>query len=163
MPGYKGHIAGGLLVYIAGIVLLQRTAHIPSLWCAAEWMICAIAGALFPDVDVKSKGQKYFYWVVLAIFMWLVMMKKLELLAFLSLVAITPMLVRHRGIFHELWFVIVMPLTLWAFMAMYEPCYARMLFFDTSFFIVGAISHLALDFKVVPALRAMKILKRPMR
>lgn len=161
MPGYKGHLAGGCVVY--GLMLgalygvsyeaLAKYDYCASLLVALRWLFCALAGSLFPDIDVKSKGQKYFYWVILGFFLLLIIERKFKLLAVSSVVSVFPMLVKHRGIFHKTWFVILAPLGFWALIGTYAPEYSRTLLFDTMFFIAGALSHLWLDLGLKRMLR----------
>ncbi len=111
MPGYKGHLVGGVAVFSIGFYFLQPCST--SMLGAGEWLLCACAGSLFPDVDVKSKGQKYAYWLVLALLLFLIGSKNYSLLSVVSICCVTPMLARHRGLFHKTWFVVVAPLTVW--------------------------------------------------
>lgn len=147
MPGYKGHLVGGIVAYgllffgLVGVVIAQ-----PSMLTAGEWLFFALAGSLFPDIDIKSKGQKYFYYVVLLFIVILAAHQRFEMLACFSFITITPMLVRHRGIFHNPWFVIALPLTLWVVVSMSMPQLSEKFFFDMLFFCIGALSHLWLDF-----------------
>ncbi len=145
MPNYKGHLVGGAAAYTLLFLLLLRNSITPSFITAGEWLICALAGALFPDIDIKSRGQKYFYRIVLLLFSILIIQKQFELLAFGSIIATIPMLVRHRGIFHRLWFVVLMPMLIWALVALSTPELSTTVWYDVLFFIVGAISHLWLD------------------
>src|SRR5882724_10040377 len=89
MPGYKGHLVGGAAVYVLFLCCIIGVVK-PSLLMASEWLIFTLAGALFPDVDIKSKGQKYFYFVVFAIFMLLAWKGRFQLLSCCSFVIITP-------------------------------------------------------------------------
>ena len=57
MPGYRAHLAGGLTVY--GITIYLLRSYCGSVFIAAEWMLFTLAGSLFPDIDTKSKGQKF--------------------------------------------------------------------------------------------------------
>lgn len=143
MPNYKGHLVGGLAVYC--IVLVALVGSVPSVVTGFEWLLFTLAGALFPDVDIKSKGQKYFYYVVFVIFCLLAYKGRFQALSCCSFIIITPMLTRHRGIFHSTWFVVSIPLILWIGMSMLYPQLAAPLFFDTGFFIAGGLSHLFLD------------------
>jgi hypothetical protein len=144
MPNYKGHLAGGAIAYGITAGLLLSLCH-PTFFTTVEWLLFALAGALFPDIDIKSKGQKLFYWVLLGIYFFLIVRKHFEIMAVLSVVSITPLLVNHRGVFHRLWFVILIP-TIMAFcISLHVPTYATGIFFDTIFFITGAVSHLWLD------------------
>jgi len=148
MPGYKGHLVGGVVAFgllfagLAHLILMQQPSHL----VMGEWLLCTLAGALFPDIDVKSKGQKYFYYVAFVCLMVLAYQQRFQMLTCFSFVMITPMLVKHRGIFHNPWFVIGLPLIVWCIVAIPLPHKATYLFVDTLFFITGALSHLWLDF-----------------
>lgn len=147
MPGYKGHLAGGMIVFGAlCFILVPAIIKQPSMLIIGEWLLFALAGSLFPDIDIKSKGQKYFYYVVFCFFIILAMSKRFEMLSCFSFIIITPMLARHRGIFHNFWFVITIPLIMWVFVAMAMPRVSQQFFFAILFFIAGAVSHLWLDF-----------------
>ena len=143
MPGYKGHLVGGCVAYIVliSIVYIQC----PSYMIAGRWLVCALAGSLFPDIDVKSKGQNYFYWLILCLTIILLFMQQLRRLAVLSIVSILPMLVRHRGIFHRWWFIVAIAMGTWGVLCVYAPVYGKSLWLDMLFFIAGAFSHLWLD------------------
>ncbi|HEB41982.1 MAG TPA: hypothetical protein ENI08_03115 [Candidatus Dependentiae bacterium] len=146
MPNYKKHLIGGLGAYAALLIILQRIIQPVSLLSAGEWLVCSLAGSLFPDIDIKSRGQKYFYRVILLVMIFLIIQRQFSLLATSSVMAVTPMLVRHRGIFHRLWFVILFPLAIWYIVSLSVPTISTILLFDILFFIAGAISHLWLDF-----------------
>ena len=143
MAGYKGHIVGGVVAYALLFFILKHQTD--SLLVYAQWFGCALAGALFPDIDVKSKGQKYFYWLVLAAVLYLICSLRFEMIAVISVLSITPMLSKHRGLFHEPWFVIMIPLLLWLCVLSWYPQAAQQAFLAMIFFIVGALSHLFLD------------------
>ncbi len=143
VPGYRGHLIGGTAAFALTFYLFQNQCH--SSTTAIQWLICALAGALFPDIDVKSKGQKYFYWVVLALLLIFLMAQEFELLAVCGITSIIPMLCKHRGLFHEPWFVVGLPATLWASISIAYPQYTQIVFFYALFFAIGALSHLYLD------------------
>ena len=151
MPGYKGHLIGGAVVGALGIYLLQNMR--PSAVTLIEWGICALLGALFPDIDIKSKGQKVFYRMLLMVFAFLLMSKRYQLFALISILSVVPMIVRHRGLFHKIWFVIGFPLLVFWCISAYFPVYRVILLYDVSFFIAGALSHLWLDLGVRRMLR----------
>lgn len=143
MPGYKGHLVGGCVVY--GALISVMYTRCPSQVVALGWLVCALAGSLFPDIDVKSKGQNYFYWLVLCIAIFFLFKRQLQSLAVLSIVSIIPMLVRHRGIFHRWWFIVVVAMGAGGLVCLYVPIYSRDVFLNVLFFIAGAFSHLWLD------------------
>ncbi len=66
MSGYRGHLVGGLVTFVAlRNFLIPLTGHtIPQEFVC---LILTLLGALFPDVDIKSKGQQVFYSLALVI------------------------------------------------------------------------------------------------
>ena len=159
MPNYKGHLVGGMAAY--GLLLCTLLALVkPSLLTASEWLLFALAGSLFPDIDIKSKGQKYFYYFILLVFIVLVVGKRFEAMACCGFIVIWPMLVNHRGIFHNPWFVVIMPLVLWIIISSIIPGVSQQFFFDILFFIVGAVSHIWLDFGTGQMLKKLFMRKK---
>lgn len=146
MSNYQGHLAGGLFVYLISMYFMISNQQMVSFATGLEWLLFCLLGSLFPDVDIKSKGQKIFYWMVLILGTILLFNKRGQALITLGVLAIFPLLVRHRGIFHRLWFIMVVPLAVAWLACRYWPTCSNIIFFDALFFIVGAISHLWLDF-----------------
>lgn len=151
MPSYKGHLAGGIAAFCVGLYVVPECN--PTMMTIFEWLVCTLAGALFPDIDTKSKGQKIFYYGILIFLLYLVAGNHKELLAFVSLLAMIPLVVNHRGLLHRLWFVILAPASCAFVVSLYFPAYALVLMYDTAFFIVGAVSHLWLDLGIKKMLR----------
>ncbi len=146
MPGYRKHLVGGAAAFgLTYAVLLLTKQAAPSMLTAGQWLCCALAGSLFPDIDVKSKGQNYFYWLIALLLIYFAYQRQLVPLAGLALAATIPMLVRHRGIFHNLWFIIGLAGVGVLLTMNYAPRYTHMIAFDLLFFVVGAASHLWLD------------------
>lgn len=144
MPGYKVHLVGGMVVYLALLYGISYVAA-PSLITSLEWMLCAMAGALFPDVDVKSKGQNIFYWIIFIGLLLLMAQHKWQAASLISLFSLIPQLVGHRGLFHRGLFLIACAVLVIFFMMIWYPFYARGVAFDILFFTLGALSHLWLD------------------
>jgi len=157
MPNYRGHVAGGCIAFC--IALAALNSYCTSGFLAVEWFMCTFAGALFPDIDTKSRGQKYFYGVILCLFIALIIKERLDLLAVLAICALAPLLSKHRGIFHHFWFVTLVPIGVWFLVGRFMPHLSDQLFFDMIFFIVGAFSHLWLDFYFVPTMRYLGLSK----
>ncbi len=145
MPNYKGHLVGGIVTYALLFFLVVGVLY-PSHLTACEWLFFTLAGALFPDIDVKSKGQKYFYHCIFLFFIVLVVQGQFHMLTCCSFIIITPMLVKHRGFFHSPRFLIAMPLLVWLCVSIAKPHLMQAFFFNTLFFIAGAMSHVWLDF-----------------
>jgi hypothetical protein len=143
MPNYKGHLVGGFIAYV--LLFFALGCYGCSYTRATEWLLFTLAGSLFPDIDIKSKGQKYFYYIVFIFFIFLSCKGHYQTLSLCSFIVITPMLVRHRGIFHRLWFIVFIAFLAWCLISIIVPSMSYSLFLNTLFFIVGAISHLWLD------------------
>lgn len=144
MPGYRGHLAGGLMLFL---MILAIVVHwcMPTTLTIVEWGACTLAGSLFPDIDTKSKGQRLFYLLMLLVFGILIVSHRYKALAFTSVMAMVPLIVHHRGVCHRLWFVLLVPFATALLLTTIMPSYQSMLLLDALFFSIGAISHLWLD------------------
>ncbi len=148
MPSYRGHLIGGLIAGSLAIGALTSACMIqPTFYGCTEWLFICLLGSLFPDIDIKSKGQKVFYWLLFGIYLYLFNNGQYQEMCMLSFLALSPMLVRHRGLFHQWWFVIGFPSALCLMACHHYTSYQTMLYINTFFFIVGALSHLVLDFQ----------------
>lgn len=145
MPNYKGHVVGGGVAYIATLACLHTWLR-PSLSLAVELLVFTIAGALFPDVDIKSKGQKLFYRVTGLLMIILLVQEQYASCAFMALAALLPLLVNHRGIFHQWWFLLSCSAAAVMYARLYISEYAPLISIQIFFFTIGAVSHLWLDF-----------------
>lgn len=147
MPGYKGHIAGGLVtggLTVSAAVILDRFTDNP-LQLAAVMGFCLL-GALFPDSDTDSKGQNLFYTIFVAVDGALIYHHAYQLAAWLGLFAMLPALGHHRGWTHS-WLamllvgtpILIVPALLFGtnHIAPYIPLYLA--------FTLGYFSHLFLD------------------
>lgn len=143
MPNYKGHIVGGTLAFALLLYVLRN--YNPSALTILEWYLFTIIGALFPDIDIKSKGQKLFYQIVFLVIIFLLVKQHVQAVAFISFIALSPLLVRHRGITHSLWFIALLSCVGILFALIHLPAYVSIIGFDTLFFFAGAVSHLWLD------------------
>jgi hypothetical protein len=152
MPGYKSHLVGGLCAYGMALYAVQLFVSF-TVPAALEWLLFALTGSLFPDVDTKSKGQKLFYLLMFCVFCLMLLRGQLEMIGALSFLLLIPIIVPHRGLFHRLSFIIAFALVLvvWCVISTTIPC--RVLLFDAFFFIVGAFSHLVLDFGFMKVMR----------
>jgi len=143
MPCYRTHLFGGLGAYIIVICTLGHLR--PSTACGVEWLVFALAGSIFPDIDIKSKAQKLFYLLLLFVASVLYTEKRYDLLPALAVATFLPQMVKHRGLFHRLWFVLLASYAIWQVGSTIRPDLAQPLQFDMLFFAAGAISHLWLD------------------
>lgn len=146
MPGYRAHLVGGAAVYGFAVYALQSL-H-PTPLTMIEWLGLSLLGSLFPDIDIKSKGQKLFYSFLLAIFFILLITNRSKAIIALSFVGLVPILVNHRGLFHKTWFIMIFPLAVALVCGTYTHVSCRALLLDALFFTLGALSHLWLDLGV---------------
>ncbi|MBI2345141.1 metal-dependent hydrolase [Candidatus Dependentiae bacterium] len=143
MPSYRVHLVGGFVTYLG---ILQLFKNIPfSGFTILQGLIFCLLGALFPDIDVKSKGQKIFYSMLLVLLLWLLYKKMYCLFAVMSLLGIIPILVRHRGIFHHIWFLFSMVVIFTLVIKNWCGSFENMMLYNCWFFFAGTISHVFLD------------------
>lgn len=151
MPGYRAHLACAFVLYLVFVFCACSA-------CAMGWQLvcgglCAmLVGALFPDIDTKSKGQHYLYWVYAAVLSGLLIaywrcpqQLWLELIVCLAIMTILPMLGRHRGITHAPLFLVILGLVAWITASGFYPAHTSIFFFWSCCFVLGALSHVWLD------------------
>jgi hypothetical protein len=118
MPGYKGHIIGavglnaayvGALALAPGSPLHDTSNLISSAELVAGFFVLSILFGLFPDIDTNSKGQHIFYAIALAADIWLIYDGRITAAAFLGLLAMTPIVGRHRGWTHSKLAMVLVP------------------------------------------------------
>jgi surface polysaccharide O-acyltransferase-like enzyme len=109
------------------------------------WFICTLFGGLFPDIDTKSKGQMLFYKLVCLVILFCIIYKAYYVGVMLSFFSFWPLLVKHRGLFHRLWFLLALTGAGCYALLQVLPLYRTDIIACTSFFAVGFISHLYLD------------------
>lgn len=149
MPNYKGHLCGGAVAFLGALVIqiLFFGTGIGSFPQLCFCVTCALFGSLFPDVDTKSRGQRYFYRMLSLVLVFYVVRQNLYAVSVCAFVALVPLLVNHRGIFHRSWFLVLVAGLACQGMFCLFPQYATYIFQGTLFFISGALSHLALDYR----------------
>ncbi len=138
------HIVGGVATWLFFAYIFR--AYITSPLLLSSLLVCAIAGSLFPDIDIKSKGQNFFYGIMAPAYIFLFARGQWVLCFLVGLCALVPLLTHHRGLFHRWWFICVFA-SLWGFALIHMfPHNVFDLELGTLFFILGALSHLWLDF-----------------
>ncbi len=145
MPGYKGHLVGGLLTFglLRACTLPLLKAHLVN---EIACLLLTLLGSLFPDVDIKSKGQKIFYSMALAVALICFANKAWNSLAWLGIMCFFPLAVVHRGPMHNPYVLIATP---WLTSQALNQLFPKMQTLSplySAFFIAGALSHILLDF-----------------
>ncbi|HSH18502.1 MAG TPA: metal-dependent hydrolase [Candidatus Saccharimonadales bacterium] len=154
MPGYKGHITGAIAcnaAYVGAVTatpssLLNSTHNMVSdLQLLIGLFVIAVLFGLFPDIDTNSKGQNIFYGVALAADIMLILDGRMEAAAFLGLLAMLPVVGKHRGWTHSKPAMLLIPAPIVVIPYFYNPA-----ILDTALLIYGAavtgyFSHLLFD------------------
>jgi membrane-bound metal-dependent hydrolase YbcI (DUF457 family) len=154
MANYKGHIAGGagfcaLYVVALGFLpgaLLTETAGILSNWqFVAALFVLAILFGLWPDIDTNSKAQNLFIGLAFALDIVLIATNRIEAAAYLGLLAMTPIVGKHRGWTHSFWAMVLIPspILIVPYLNNEYILPASFLFYGAS--VVGYFSHLYFD------------------
>ena len=143
MPGYKQHISFGFLCSFALLTCFSFAAF--PLSSIIEWTICTLLGSLFPDIDIKSKGQFVFYALFSVLLLYMIATQKWFYVSLLSMLSFIPILSKHRGIFHNFWFIATLILMLLALVKYAYPSYYTLVYYDALFFMIGVFSNLLLD------------------
>lgn len=144
MPGYRSHLIGGVVAATPLSIIFGLQASSFAIFFV--WFGLALAGSLFPDIDTKSKGQKWFYRSMFVILIALLYFRKFDLFSAFALVSVIPLVVNHRSTFHRFWFVLFVPFCIAGVFAFHMPSYSKDAIVAGIFFAAGAISHLFLDF-----------------
>jgi len=146
MANYKGHLVGGVVAF--GMLFLL-VPIVPTTARTVEWLLWCLAGSLFPDVDTKSKGHNLFYLAMVPLLLFLIAQARFQLAAILAVASLLPLISQHRGLFHRLWFLLLIAGALLLVLPVYTGITQSVLRYDVLFFLVGAASHLWLDVGLV--------------
>jgi len=168
MAGYIGHLAGGTVTFLAIYSITTKlgaaTPYTPKVFCIA--FLCCLLGSLFPDIDIKSVGQRIFYTVLTILIVMAILTQQWPLLALLSLLSAFPLLVNHRGIIHTVSFIMLAPLlvasivrygnlSLGRYDALLSALFGNSLWLIYGYFVAGAVSHLLLDYGVKKTMKRL--------
>ncbi len=155
MPNYKGHLTGGLVAFLIIFYILSKLSIKLVLYNGeiALLLLLCLAGAIFPDIDTKSKGQKVFYFFLLLITVWAITYKNWLVLSVISLAGLIPILSNHRNLTHRTSFIILVPLIIPFLTSYYNSILTKHTLLGYCFFVTGGLSHLILDFGFVKFLR----------
>ncbi|MDQ5941165.1 MAG: hypothetical protein QG632_891 [Candidatus Dependentiae bacterium] len=148
MPGYKTHASAA--VGSAALLIAATHTKTPFLawFCLTNLarLVAGLLGGLFPDIDIKSKGQQILYALVIPLLVAALLAKHIVFSILLSALAIISPLLPHRGITHNFWFILGGPLAGPLLVYVYCPEYTTYALDLYIYFVVGAISHIALDY-----------------
>lgn len=162
MANYKGHIAGAVVVntvLLAGLTLapgdiLQQTGGLlTNMQFVYFLFFISILFGLWPDIDTNSKGQDIFFGAGFLLNILLIWQGYLETSAYLGLLAMTPIVGKHRGWTHSKWAMLLVPLPIVIVSYLYRDALmpAAVLIYAAA--VGGYFSHLLLDGKITRYIR----------
>lgn len=160
MGGYRAHLSFSTCVFFLLLIIFFAKSG-PSLLLVGELFCVTLLGSLFPDVDIKSKGQKFMYTALFICMIPSIIQGNFMLVALILWISLIPMMVRHRGIFHDPLYVTFFISCIWYVLSIYRNDFAQKIFLHTIFFIIGAQSHLLLDYGL--AYYAKKLFRFPIK
>ena len=148
MANWRGHLMGG--TFACGALVALRQSAFPntrlSLRDLLLFLLASLLGALFPDIDIYSKGQKIWYRLIAVALVVAVIYAQWTGVFLLLFAALFPLFVSHRGITHSLLFTILAPLGLPYLAFHYHQTLFSIACSCYLYFVAGALSHLLLDF-----------------
>jgi uncharacterized integral membrane protein len=162
VSGYKGHIAGGIVangVYLLGVKSLPG--EMLERWDISlqDWQlivglfVIAVLFALFPDVDTNSVGQNIFFGIAFIAMIILIVAGKFEPAAYLGLLAMMPVIGKHRGWTHHklAMFLVPAPILIIPYLHNQHVWTLGLLIYGAA--VAGYFSHLLLDGQIIRSIR----------
>lgn len=147
MPNYKTHLVAGLVSFF---VVARITSNalpalaLPLTLLPVGFALCLI-GSIFPDIDVPSKMQKWFYLACIGAVALAIWSKNHLLMASIGTGVIFVTFLTHRTITHKPAFLALIALVPTLCAAYAIPHHAGNAFSLYLYFIVGCLSHILLD------------------
>ena len=154
MSNYKGHVAGAAVAgvtYALAVQLfpgnqLDSARTLMDNWqTLAGLLVVAMLFGLWPDVDTNSKAQDLYIGLAFVSDILLIITGNIEAAAYLGLIAMTPIVGKHRGWTHSRIAMLLVPLPLviipWLYRSDLLPF--GLLFYGAA--VAGYFSHLLLD------------------
>ena len=145
MASGKGHIWGGMVFGVIFVYSITNYFYSPSLLEIVIYIALACMFSVWPDIDIKSVGQKIFYTIFLATDIFLIIQKEFEIAAYFGLIIILPILAKHRGWTHSIPAMILVPSPLLLYPVITEGSIniSGVYFYGAA--VTGYFSHLVLD------------------
>lgn len=154
MAGYKGHTFGAALFVIVYVLLVSwiplaafegTATFLEDGQIVAGLAIVGMLFGLWPDVDTNSRGQDIFFITAFIADILLIWAGRLEAAAYLGLLAMTPIVGKHRGWTHSriAMFVVPLPIVLIPYIYNRDNLTLAVLFYGAA--VTGYFSHLFLD------------------
>jgi len=145
MAGGKGHIWGGFFFVIVFIYTVTNYFYQPSVLEIVIYIALACMFSVWPDIDIKSHGQKFFYIIFFITDVFLIIQKEYEIASYFGLIIILPILAKHRGWTHSIPAMVLIPSPLLFYPVIIHGSIdiSGIYFYGAA--VTGYFSHLVLD------------------
>ncbi len=140
---YRGHLLGGLAAYFIAIIIISVIQG--TFIHYGPGLLAALAGSLFPDIDIRSKGQRLFLKLLLIAVLLCLYLKAAVPLTILLFFSVLPIIFPHRGLFHDTIFVLILSFLFTGALIYSMPSKTETIVITMLFFFIGVLSHLILD------------------
>lgn len=147
MPNYKTHLVGGLASF--ALVLHVSATCLPVFNLSIEYLpfslFASLVGSIFPDIDVPSKMQKWFFIASIAGILGALLTKHHHLFVLLGISILFVAFLSHRTITHKPAFLMFFALIPTLYASYMLPSHTNTAFALYFYFTVGCLSHVIFD------------------
>lgn len=162
MPKYKTHLAAGFITFFVVHKIIFYL--YPSIYNKYQsnlflFLFSCLFGSLFPDIDTKSKIQRFFYIFIFSIILILIISKEWAALSIITPLIFLPLLVNHRSFFHKIWFLTFIAISILITSQLYFNYNMQNTALLFTFFVAGCLSHIMLDYGIFRFFK-QKIIKK---
>ena len=147
MSLYKGHLAGGIFSFILYMLALVVFFSFNPNANVLIWFGLCLLGALWPDVDTNSLGQKLFYGIFVVLDSFFLLTGFYKEAALLGFFALLPIIGKHRGWTHTIWAAFLVPSPMLLLPVFNPGVNAGGLEYYVPV-VIGYLSHLILDWEL---------------
>lgn len=147
MPNYKTHLVAGLGCFfiVSGVTSNSLPSLTLPLGLLPLGLVLSLIGSIFPDIDVPSKMQKWFYFACIGAVALAIWRKNHLLMACIGTGVIFVTFLTHRTITHKPAFLALFGLIPTLVITYILPSHANNAFSLYTYFITGCLSHILLD------------------
>lgn len=147
MPNYKTHLMAGVLSF--ALIMKTTSMYMPTFNLPIEYLPLAfflsLVGSIFPDIDVPSKMQKWFFITSIGGILITLLAKQHILFTILGTSIVFVAFLTHRTITHKPVFLLLLGLLPTLYVCYKLPQYASRGFALYIYFSTGCLSHILLD------------------
>lgn len=128
-----------------GTILERWNSSLADWQLLAGLFVIAVLFGLFPDIDTNSKGQDVFFGIAFVAEIALILTGKFEPAAYLGLLAMTPIVGKHRGWTHSkiAMLLVPLPIVLIPYLHNHHVWTLGLLIYGSA--VAGYFSHLLFD------------------